>query len=39
MVPTVMSDFTGYNLGVFAQSEIHPTEWTKFDLGLRYDLQ
>ena len=36
--PTVMSDFTGYNLGVFAQSEIHPTEWSKFDLGLRYDL-
>jgi outer membrane receptor protein involved in Fe transport len=36
--PTVMSDFTGYNLGLFAQSEIHPTEWTKFELGLRYDI-
>ena len=35
---TVMSDFTGYNLGIFVQSEIHPTEWTRFDLGLRYDL-
>ncbi len=36
--PIVISDYTGYNLGVFVQSEIHPTEWTKFELGLRYDM-
>ncbi len=36
--PAVISDFTGYNLGLFVQSEIHPTEWTKFEIGLRYDI-
>ena len=36
--PNVASDFTGYNLGFFVQSEIHPTEWTRFNLGLRYDI-
>ncbi len=36
--PMAASDFTGYNFGVFAQSEIHPTEWTKFNLGFRYDI-
>ena len=36
--PSVASDFSGYNLGFFAQSEIHPTEWTRFNLGLRYDI-
>jgi hypothetical protein len=32
------SDFDGYDLGVFAQTEYHPYEWTKLDLGLRYDI-
>jgi len=36
--PKVSSDFNGYDLGLFIQSEIHPTEWTKFELGLRYDV-
>jgi outer membrane receptor for ferrienterochelin and colicin len=36
--PSVMSAFTGYDFGAFAQSEIHATEWTKLDLGLRYDV-
>ncbi len=33
--PTVMSDFTGYNFGAFAQSELHFAEWTRLDLGLQ----
>jgi hypothetical protein len=36
--PAVATDFTGYDFGAFAQSEIHATEWTKLDLGLRYDV-
>lgn len=36
--PVVSSDFKGYDLGIFTQSEIHPTEWTKFEIGLRYDI-
>ena len=36
--PAVTSSFTGYDMGLFLQSEIHATEWTKLDLGLRYDI-
>jgi hypothetical protein len=32
------SDFHGYDIGLFAQTEWHPYEWTKIDIGLRYDI-
>lgn len=32
-----LTDFTGSDFGAFAQSEWHPLEWTRLDLGLRYD--
>jgi hypothetical protein len=35
--PTVSTDYTGSDFGVFAQAELHPLEWTRLDLGLRYD--
>jgi hypothetical protein len=35
--PGSLTDFTGSDFGVFAQGEWHPLEWTRLDLGLRYD--
>ena len=35
---TLINDFTGYDFGVFAESEWHPLEWTRLEYGLRYDL-
>ncbi|HUN65058.1 MAG TPA: TonB-dependent receptor [Bacteroidota bacterium] len=35
--PDVNGSFAGSDFGVFAQSEIHPWEWTTIDAGLRYD--
>ena len=35
--PSVITDFTGSDFGVFAQMEWHPISWTSVDLGLRYD--
>ena len=35
--PAILTDFTGSDFGVFAETEYHPLEWTSFDLGLRYD--
>ncbi len=35
--PAVNTDFTGSDFGVFAETEIHPLEWTRIDLGVRYD--
>lgn len=35
---TLSDNFSGYDLGVFAQSEWHPFEWTRLEFGLRYDL-
>ncbi|MDP4193290.1 MAG: TonB-dependent receptor [Bacteroidota bacterium] len=32
------SDFSGYDMGAFAETEWHPYEWTRLDLGLRYDV-
>jgi hypothetical protein len=32
------SDFSGYDIGLFVQTEYHPYEWTKIDMGLRYDI-
>ena len=32
------NNFSGYDFGVFAQSEWHPFEWTRLEFGLRYDL-
>ncbi len=36
---TITSDFTGTDFGVFVQTEYHPLEWMRFDIGLRYDQQ
>jgi len=33
-----ISDYSGYDIGTFVQTEIHPFEWTKFDVGVRYDI-
>jgi TonB dependent receptor-like, beta-barrel/Carboxypeptidase regulatory-like domain len=35
--PTVLTNFTGSDFGIFAETEIHPLEWTSFEIGARYD--
>lgn len=35
--PEVLTNFVGSDFGVFAQTELHPLEWMRFDLGIRYD--
>lgn len=37
--PHTSNSYTGTNFGAFLESEIHPWEWTRFDVGLRYDQQ
>ena len=32
------NNFSGYDFGMFAQSQWHPYEWTRLDIGLRYDI-
>ncbi|MEI7811082.1 MAG: TonB-dependent receptor [Ignavibacteria bacterium] len=32
------SNYNGYDAGFFAQTMWHPREWTRLDLGLRYDI-
>jgi hypothetical protein len=35
--PAPVTDYKGSDFGVFAQTEYHPAEWTRFDVGVRYD--
>lgn len=35
--PLNSTNFTGSDFALFAQSNIHPYEWTRIDAGLRYD--
>jgi hypothetical protein len=35
--PVVNTKYAGSDFGVFAESEIHPLEWTRIELGVRYD--
>ncbi len=35
----INANFNGTDFGAFVQSEIHPFEWSKFEIGLRYDQQ
>jgi len=35
--PLNSTNFTGSDFGVFAQTNIHPFEWTRIEAGLRYD--
>ncbi|MDP4235488.1 MAG: hypothetical protein Q8919_03465, partial [Bacteroidota bacterium] len=35
--PVIATNYVGSDFGFFAQSEIHPAEWTAIDLGIRYD--
>lgn len=35
--PVSLSNYKGSDFGVFLQTEYHPLEWTRFDLGIRYD--
>ncbi len=37
--PHTQSPYTGSDFGAFLQTEIHPAEWTRFDVGARYDQQ
>ena len=37
--PHTVADFKGSDAGAFFETEIHPWEWTRFDLGVRYDQQ
>ena len=37
--PVVDANFNGTDFGAFIQSEIHPFEWSKFEIGIRYDQQ
>ncbi len=35
--PLNSTNFTGSDFGIFAQTNIHPFEWTRIEAGLRYD--
>jgi hypothetical protein len=35
--PSLLTDFSGSDFGAFGQTELHPLEWTSFELGVRYD--
>jgi hypothetical protein len=35
--PSILNDFKGSDFGTFAEAQIHPQEWTKIEVGLRYD--
>ncbi|MFZ1081789.1 MAG: TonB-dependent receptor [Candidatus Kryptoniota bacterium] len=35
--PSILTDFSGSDFGMFAETEWHPLDWTSFDLGIRYD--
>ncbi len=35
----IQNTYNGTDFGVFLQSEIHPVEWTRVDIGVRYDQQ
>ncbi len=35
--PSILTNFTGSDFGIFAETEWHPFDWTSFDLGVRYD--
>lgn len=37
LIPSSTTNYAGSDFGVFAQTELHPVEWSRFDLGLRYD--
>ncbi|MFI5265020.1 MAG: TonB-dependent receptor plug domain-containing protein, partial [Candidatus Kapaibacterium sp.] len=37
--PVIDANFNGTDFGAFIQSEIHPFEWSKFEIGIRYDQQ
>ncbi len=35
--PSILSNFTGSDCGIFVETKWHPLDWTSFDLGTRYD--
>ncbi len=35
--PGDTSNYAGSDFGIFVQTEYHPVEWTRFDVGVRYD--
>jgi len=35
--PSITSNYKGSDFGIFGETEIHPAEWTRFDVGIRYD--
>jgi outer membrane receptor protein involved in Fe transport len=35
--PSQNTSFAGSDFGLFAQAQWHPLEWTRFDVGVRYD--
>lgn len=35
--PSAVTNYKGSDFGVFAESEIHPAEWTMIEAGVRYD--
>jgi hypothetical protein len=35
--PSITTNYKGSDFGIFVQTEFHPAEWTRFDIGLRYD--
>ena len=38
IAPHSITDYSGQDIGAFIETEIHPAEWTRFDLGVRYDI-
>jgi hypothetical protein len=35
--PSPLTNYSGSDFGCFLQTEYHPAEWTRIDLGIRYD--
>ncbi|HWF45183.1 MAG TPA: hypothetical protein VG537_11120 [Candidatus Kapabacteria bacterium] len=36
--PHSITNYSGQDIGAFVETEIHPAEWTRIDLGVRYDI-
>ena len=36
--PHSITNYSGQDIGAFLETEIHPAEWTRIDLGVRYDV-
>ena len=35
--PSIVTNFTGSDFGIFVETQVHPLDWTFFEVGIRYD--